>query len=100
MNLSDHLHKLLGREALQQISAGSGLHRTADFVITLKGCKYDNARLRKFGPYCKQGIDPAEIRHPKVHERNVGTVLTILPDRFPSAGCLRDQEHVRLVSND
>src|SRR6266849_5606322 len=88
VDLTDYLHKLVGRNALQQESAGSGLDRAPDFYIAFKGCEHDDASFGKFGSDCEQRIDPAQIRHAEVHKRNIGPVLTILLNGLLPTGCL------------
>jgi hypothetical protein len=59
-----------------------------DFFTTFKSREHDNTGFRKLGSDCDQRLNATQIRHTKIHERNIGPMLTILLNRILPAGGL------------
>jgi hypothetical protein len=79
------------RHALQHVSGSSGLQRTPDFAVAVRGGQHDDASLGKLTSDCDQGVGTVSARKQEVHQRDVRPVTTEFCDRFCRIGCLRDQ---------
>ena len=57
---------------------------------------------RSFSMFCerKRPSDTGQTGQPEVHERNVRPMVAVLPNRFRSAGRLRNLSHIGLVVDD
>src|SRR5271170_962003 len=99
MHLADGVDELLSRHALEQVCLGPGLERALDLGISFKGREHNHARIGELGTYGDHCIDPANVRQPEVHERDVGPVLTKALDSLLPGGSLRNQQHVGLISD-
>jgi hypothetical protein len=74
--------------------------RAADVLVALKRRHHDNPGFGELLPDGHQRINPAQIRHPEIHQRNVRPTLPISLHCLASSGCLGDKHHVWLAGKD
>src|SRR6266404_3144415 len=88
MNLPNHFNQILGRHALEHVTAGSRLQRPLDFHVAFKGRQHNDARLGEFRSDGYHRIDTTLVRKPEVHESYVWLVLPKLLNAFLCVGRL------------
>src|ERR1700722_16603772 len=62
VHLADGLNQLVGRRALQKVSAGPSLQRALDLDVALKCREHDDAGLREFRADRDHRVDAAQVR--------------------------------------
>ena len=96
----DRLGHLVQRYVLQQITAGSGPDRLEEvFFLVADGQHHDlRARCDLLGRPAR--FDAADLRHPDVHQHDIGQRLAGYRNRFLAVAGLPDQVDVVLFIQD
>ena len=70
---------------LQQVAPHAGFERAIDVLIAVEAGQRNDLGRGKFGPDLLHGRNAVELRHPQVHQRDVGLVAAgrVRPRRVP-----------------
>ena len=100
VNRPDHPQQLVHVHALQDITRGSGSHRTLDVAIAIGGCQHDDMSVSILPSNCDQSVGAIRTGETKVHQGNIGPVTTKFGNGLHRVGSMRDQKHIGLGPDD
>jgi uncharacterized protein YcaQ len=100
MHRAHRLGHLVQRDVLEQVAAGAGPDRLEQVLFLVADGQHHD--LGAGGDLLGRpaGLDPAGLRHPDVHEHDVGQRLARHGDRLGAVAGLADQVDVVLVGQD
>src|SRR5260370_22649695 len=99
MHVANGLDQFIGRQAFEEIAASTGLKSALDLDIAVERRKHNDARIWKLSADFDRGVDSAQTARTDIHERNVGPMLAVQPDRVNTARCLSHPFHVCLTAD-
>jgi hypothetical protein len=97
---SDRLGHLVERDVLEQVAAGAGPDRLEQVLFLVADGQHHDLRAGRDVLGRPAGLDPAGLRHPDVHEHDVGQRLASHGDRLGTVAGLPDQVDVVLLIQD
>src|SRR5215831_8969467 len=90
----DRGHELRRQRVLEQEPAGSGPQPGVYVLVEVEGGQQDHPGRRFGGADPRGGFDPVQVRHPDVHQHQVGLELRGLADGRQPVGGLADHLEV------
>jgi len=96
----DRLSDLIERDVLEQVAAGAGPDRLEQVLFLIADGQHHDLRAGRDLLGRPAGLDPAGLRHPDVHEHDVGQRFAGHGDRLGPVAGLPDQIDVVLLIQD